>query len=156
MVAPPPTFHKNDDIDLNIDMTSVLENIYIHVPLTEITKIPSLSDKVKKLQSIQDESKDPPVILKVVHYDGRNGGNEPFFISLVVNNLLLHNCMLDTRDSTIVMSLKDMDQLGLKITRPYRNVCGIDSKNIKVCVLTKDLKVSRHISLNGCCSYSCA
>jgi hypothetical protein len=111
---------------------------------------------IKKLQSIQDESKDPLVILKVVHYDGRNGGNEPFFISLVVNNLLLHNCMLDTRDSTIVMSLKDTDQLGLKITRPYRNVCGIDSKNIKVSVLTKDLKVSRHISLNGCCSYSCA
>jgi hypothetical protein len=76
-----------------------------------------------------------------MHYDRKNEEHAPFFISLVVNDLLLHNCMLDSGASTNVMSLKVMNQLGLKITRPYRNVCGIDSKLIKVCGLIKDLKV---------------
>jgi len=35
-----------------------------------------------------------------------------------------------------------MDQLGLKTTRPYRKVCGIYSREIKVCGFIKDLKVS--------------
>jgi hypothetical protein len=50
--------------------------------------------------------------------------------------------MLDYGDSTNVMALKVMNKLGLKITRPYRNVCGIDSRAIPVCGLIKYLKVS--------------
>jgi hypothetical protein len=34
-----------------------------------------------------------------------------------------------------------MKQLGLEITRPYGNVCGIDSKAIGVCGLIEDLEV---------------
>jgi hypothetical protein len=49
--------------------------------------------------------------------------------------------MLDSGDSTNVMSLKVMNELGLETTRPYKNVCGIDSKEIKVCGLIKDLRV---------------
>jgi hypothetical protein len=74
--------------------------------------------------------------------DRKNGGNAPFFITLIVNNLLLHNCMLDYGVSTNVMSLKVMNQLGLKTIIPYMNVCGIDSREIKFCGLIKDLKVS--------------
>jgi hypothetical protein len=113
----------------------------MYIPLTEIMKIPSLRDKVKIFLSIQDESKDPPVVLQAMHYDHSKEEHAPFFISLVVNDLLLHNCMLDSRASANVMSLKVMNQLGLKITRPYRNVCGIDSKAIKVCGVIKYLKV---------------
>lgn len=32
-----------------------------------------------------------------------------------------------------------MNQLGLKTSRPYRNVCDMDSREIKVCDLIKDL-----------------
>jgi hypothetical protein len=39
------------------------------------------------------------------------------------------------------MSLKVMNQLGLRTTRPYRNVCAMDSREIKVCGLIKDLHV---------------
>jgi hypothetical protein len=88
--------------------------------------IPSPRDKVKIFLSIQDESVDPIVVSQAIHYDRKNHEYAPFFISLVVNDLLLHNCMLDFGVSANVMSLKVMNQLGLKITRPYRNVCGID------------------------------
>jgi len=60
----------------------------------------------------------------------------------MISNLLLHNYMLYSGDSTNVMALKAMNQLGLKITRPYRNVRGINSRAILVCGLIKDLKVN--------------
>jgi len=43
--------------------------------------------------------------------------------------------------SNNVMSLKFMNRLDLKVTRPYRNVCGINSRAILLCGLIKDLKV---------------
>jgi hypothetical protein len=49
-----------------------------------------------------------------------------------MNGLRLNNYMLDSRASTNVISLKVMKQLGLKKTRPYGNVCGIDSIRVKV------------------------
>jgi hypothetical protein len=49
--------------------------------------------------------------------------------------------MIDPSASTNVMSLKVMNQLGLRITRPYRNICGMDSREIKLCVLIKYLHV---------------
>jgi hypothetical protein len=122
-------------------MISVLEKVNVSIPLIEIMKIPSLRDKVKRFLSIQDESEDPHVLLKSMHYDRSKEEHTPCFISLVVNDLLLHNCMLDSRASTNVMSLKVMNQLGLKITRNYRHVCRIDSKSIKVCGVIKDLRV---------------
>jgi hypothetical protein len=49
--------------------------------------------------------------------------------------------MLDSRASTNVMSLKVMEQLGLKTTRPYGNVCDIDSKRVKVYGLCENVEV---------------
>jgi hypothetical protein len=40
-----------------------------------------------------------------------------------------------------VISLKVMEQLGLKITWPYGNVCGIDYKRVKVYGLCEDVEV---------------
>jgi len=71
-----------------------------------------------------------------------NGSHSPLFISLVVNDLLLHNCMLHSGAFANVMSLKVMNQLGLKISRPYKSVCAMDSREIKVCGLIEDLQVN--------------
>jgi hypothetical protein len=100
--------------------------------------IPSQGISVEKPR----EEEDLPVILHSSNLDRRNGRHAPFFISLVVNELLLHNCMLDSGASTNVMSLEVMNQLKLEITRPYKNICGIDSKSLPVCGLIKYLKVS--------------
>jgi hypothetical protein len=132
---------KNDNIDLNIDMASVLEKVNVPIPLIEIMKIPSSRDKVKRFLSIQDDSKDPLVLLQAMHYDQSEEEHAPFFISLVVNDLLLHICMLDSRDYANVMSLKVMSQLELNIKIHCINACGIHSKYIKVRSVIKDLKV---------------
>jgi hypothetical protein len=49
---------------------------------------------------------------------------------LLVNNKCLNNYMLDSGVGANMMSLKVIDQLGLKDTWPYRNVCGFESKAI--------------------------
>jgi len=72
-------------------------------------------EKVKNLLNVEERPKYPLVVLKSMNYDTKNGGNEPFFIPLVMNNLF-HNCMLYSMDSTNVMSLKVKNQLGLKTT----------------------------------------
>jgi hypothetical protein len=40
-----------------------------------------------------------------------------------------------------VMFLKVMKKLGLKTTRPYGNVCGVDSRKVKVYGLIEDVDV---------------
>lgn len=88
------------------------------------------------------EEEDPEIVLHAKHLGRKIGKHAPFFISLLVNELVLHNCMLDSGASTNIMPLREMQQLGLEVSRLYRNVCGVDSRPIQVCGLIKDLKVS--------------
>ena len=39
------------------------------------------------------------------------------------------------------MSFKVVNLLGFKTTQPYINVCAMDSREIRVCGIIKDLKV---------------
>jgi hypothetical protein len=107
--TPPSTSLKNDNMHLNVDVTNVLAKVVVHIPFTELIKIHPQMDKVRKVLSIEEELEKPHAVLQAMDYDRKNGGNALFFITLVVNNLLLHNCMLDYGASTNVMYLKLMD-----------------------------------------------
>jgi hypothetical protein len=113
-----------------------------HVPLSDLIKITSDMDKGKKFLNVEETHEDPLIVLQEMNHDRKNGGYAPSFITLVVNNLLLHNCMLEYGNYTNVIYLKVMDQFILKTKIPYRNVCGINSREIKVCGFIKDLKFS--------------
>ena len=117
------------------------------VPVAEIMKIHS--QKGKLLKAIEEPSQgnvdkaiayqDAPVILQSM--DKGNEKNQPFFLSLLVNNHLLHNCMLYSGASSNVMTKKVMEKLNLRISRPYHNICAMDSKKIEVFGLIKGLQV---------------
>jgi len=47
--TPPTTSNKNNDVHLNVDVTNVLAKVIVHIPLSELIKIPSQMDKVKKV-----------------------------------------------------------------------------------------------------------
>jgi len=49
--------------------------------------------------------------------------------------------MLDLGASTNVMTLEVMIELGLTVSRSYRNVQEIDSREVQVCGVIKDLVV---------------
>ena len=68
----------------------------------------------------------------------------PFYISLRIHNLFLHNTMLDSGASHNLMPKIIMDNLGLDITRPYKNLYSFDSRKVRCLGLIKDLVVSLH------------
>jgi len=53
--------------------------------------------------------------------------------------------MLDSGASACVMTKRVMEQLNLRVSRPYYNICAMDSKKIEVHGLIKDLQV--HLSV---------
>jgi hypothetical protein len=85
-----------------------------------------LSKIKKKRRSILE---DPPVVL--TSRDRTKEENPPFFVSLEINDQWLHNCMYDSGASSNIITKGIMQRLGLKVTRPYHNVCAMDSREIE-------------------------
>ena len=102
--------------ELNIDLGGWLSNAEMLVMVSEIMKIPSQREKL--LKAIDGHSQksidipptrtyqDAPVILQ--NMDRGNQKNRPFFLSLLVNDFILHNCMLDSGATSNVMTKKIM------------------------------------------------
>jgi hypothetical protein len=122
----PPPVHEllpnptpiEDEIQLNIDIVTMFGKLNMMVHVTEMCKIPSMRREILKLLQVQTEKEDPPIILNTMYLDRQRDNNPPFYLSLGMNGLRLNNCMLDSGASTNVMSLKVMEQLGLKMTQP--------------------------------------
>ena len=68
----------------------------------------------------------------------------PFYISLRIHNLFLHNVMLDSGASHNLMLKMIMDNLGLDITKLYKDLYSFDSRKVRCLGLIKDLVVSLH------------
>jgi hypothetical protein len=87
------------------------------------------------------EPANPPIMLQANHFRIHYSENPPFFMTLAMNNKYLNNCMLDTGVGANMMSLKVMQQMGLKVTRPYKNVCGFESKAIPTHDVIENIEV---------------
>ena len=134
-------------VDSKLDMGEWLNNVKVSSNATDILQIQGQKHKLfKDLEGPQDKTHDnaieeiPPsnnVVLEdlpvVLHsVDPRKEYHSPFYVSLLVNDLLIHNCMLDSGASSNVITRKVMEQLNLRITRPYHNVCAMDAKEVDV------------------------
>jgi hypothetical protein len=84
---------------------------------------------------------DPPIMLQADQFRVQYDEHSPFFMTLLMNNKSLNNCMLDTGVGANMMSLKVMQQLRLKVTRPYKNVCGFESKSIPTHGVVENVEV---------------
>ena len=72
-----------------------------------------------------------PMVVFGPHVEEIDPSTPPFYVSLVIHDLLLHNCMLDSGASHNLLPLSVMEQLGLQITRPYKYLDSFDSKRVK-------------------------
>ena len=66
----------------------------------------------------------------------------PFYMSLNVHDMVLHNAILDSGASHNLMPKGLVESLGLDITRPYKVLYSFDSKRVKYLGLIKDMVVS--------------
>ena len=68
----------------------------------------------------------------------------PFYRSRRIHNLFLQNFMLDSGASHNLMTKMIMDNLGLDITRPYKDPYSFNSRKVRCLGMIKDLVVSLH------------
>jgi hypothetical protein len=136
-----PKTYKAGKVDLDFDFEGALSKMHVNVPLREAIKIPSIKEFFDTFFLGSNEPMDPPIMLQVDHFRIQYGENPPFFMTLTMNGKSLNNCMLDTGAGANMMSLKVMRQVGLKVTRPYRNVCGFESKAIPTHGVVENVEV---------------
>jgi hypothetical protein len=126
----PKNHPKTERVDLNFDFEGALAKVHVTIPLREVVKVPFVKERFDHFFKGSDGSMDPPIMLQVDHFRVQYDEHLPFFRTLLMNNKCLNNCMLDSGAGANMMSLKFMEQLGLKVTRPYKNLCGFESRTI--------------------------
>jgi hypothetical protein len=147
--------------NLSVDLGSWISNAKVLVPVSELIKIPSQKEKLLKAiegpnerslikyqgKTIEKTKEYPEDLLVVLHSkDWTKEENPPFFVSLAITNLTLHNCMYNFGASSNIMTKKIMEWLSFKITRPYPNVCAMDSREIEThgIILGLQVKLAAH------------
>lgn len=101
--------------------------------------LPSTSVPSHDCLNLQEER---PMVVFGPHVEEIDCSTTPFYVTLVIHDLLLHNCMLDFGASHNFMPLTLMEQLGLQITKPYKDLYSFDSKRVKCLGMIKDLVVN--------------
>jgi hypothetical protein len=138
MIFPTSSILEENSDELEISNSDGLPPSFFPIKEKKVDNLTPSQDL--DLEEYQDEE-DLPILLHAENICRKSGKHAPFFISLMVNEFTLHNCMLDSGSTTNIMPLKVVQQLGLEISRPYKNVCGVDSKRITICGIIKDLRI---------------
>ena len=66
----------------------------------------------------------------------------PFYINLDIHNSILHNSMYDSKASHSLMPKIIMEELGLEVTKPYKDIFSFDSSKVRCIGLIKYLVIS--------------
>ena len=66
----------------------------------------------------------------------------PFYLSLNVHDLTMHNDMIDSGVSHNLMPKGVVESLGLEVTRPYKDLYSFDSRKVKCLGSIKDMVVT--------------
>jgi hypothetical protein len=132
---------KTDKVDLNFEFEGALVKMHVTIPLREVIKVPSIKERFDYFFKTSDEPMDPPIMLHTDHFRVQYDGHPPFFMTFLINNKCLNNCMFDSGAGANMMSLKIMDKLGLKATRPYKNVCVFETRAIPTHGVVENVEV---------------
>jgi hypothetical protein len=125
-----PKTSKTERVELKFDFDGVLSKMHVTIPLREVIKVPYVKERFDNFVKGSDGHMDPPIMLQDDHFRVQYDEHPPFFMTLIMNNKNLNNCMLDSGVGANMMSLRVMQQLGLKFTQPYINMCGFESSSI--------------------------
>jgi hypothetical protein len=140
-----------------------LAKVKIPIPLSELMSKDSYQSQVIKVLSIEPDigtkaltvgltnhsdtvnlTDDQPELLFGPEVDGQTDTDviSPFYISLNIHDLILHNGMLDSGASHNLMPKAVMEKMGLEVTRPYKDFHSFDSSKVRCIELIKDLCIT--------------
>jgi hypothetical protein len=123
----------------SFNFESEMAKIKIYVPFNELIKNNEYRNQIIKMLKMEQTSDtlniqdDHPAILFGPRVEENSDAEEvpPFYVSLKIHDMTLHNAMLDSGASHNLMPKVVMDQLGLDITRPYKDLFSFDSRKVK-------------------------
>jgi hypothetical protein len=115
------------------------------MPLTELMKneafketiLKSLEPKTSPSDDFINLQDDNPKVTIGPMIEDRDDSCPPLYISLNVHDKLLHNCLLDSGASHNLMPKAMMDELGLKVTKPYQYLFSFDSRKVRCLASSK-------------------
>jgi hypothetical protein len=128
-----------------------VSKIKIPIPLVELDKTPSYHKQIEKFIqgkipvsppdtiNLQDES---PIIIFGSGIDDKEDYVAPFYVTLNIQEKMLHNCMLDSGASHNLMPKVIMENLGLKIAKTYHDLYSFDARKVKCDGLIKYMVVT--------------
>jgi hypothetical protein len=127
-----------------------MANIKIYVPFNELIRKGEYREKIIKIMKMggtPDTLKiqyDHPTILFGQRVEETNDVEDvpPFYVSMKIHDPTLHNTMLDSGTSHNLMPKVIMDELGLEVIRPYKDLFSFNLRKFKCLGLIKDLVVS--------------
>jgi ribonuclease HI len=89
--------------------------------------------------NLQDEK---PVVILGPLVEDRDDSSPPFYASLNIHDKVLHNCLMDSRESLNLMPKNFMDEFELEITKSYHDLYSFDSRKVKCLGVIKELVVT--------------
>ena len=103
-----------------------MKKIKIHVPLVQLAKNPinrwHISKKINEKTIVHHDTLNihdgHPTVMFGLHIEENRDTIAPFYVSLNVQERLLHNHMLDSWASHNLLPKVTMEKLGIEITRP--------------------------------------
>ena len=88
---------------------------------------------------------DKPIVILSPMVEELDESCPPFYISLKIHDNILHNCLLESRASHNLMPKAVMDELGLNIRKPYRDLFTFESRKVKCLGLIKYLVINSYL-----------
>src|SRR5699024_8007237 len=89
--------------------------------------------------NLQDNK--PAVVLSPM-IENCDDSSPSVYVSLIIHEKILHNCLLDTGANNNLMPKAVIDELGLDITKSYHDLFSFDSRKVKCLGLIKDLAIT--------------
>ena len=123
----------------------------ISIPFNNLLRNKEYIDKITGMvrsqggfqPDILEVANDVPTIvfgLKLENLDEEEA--PPFYLSLNVHDMIVHNAMIDSGASHNLMPKGVVEIFGLEVTRPYKDLYSFDSKKVKCLGLIKDMVVT--------------
>lgn len=133
-------------------MENEISKIKISLPFSEILINSEYRAQIEKMLKEEESidtvnlQDDHPTIMFGPRVENTYDNDDvpPFYINLIIHDMYWHNTMLDSCASHNLMPKAIMDNLGLDITRPYKDIFSFDLRNVRCSSLIKDLLVTLH------------
>ena len=143
-----------EKIDKSFSFESEMAKIKISLPFNEICKNKEYKDQLIKMLKVDDkivcsdtvnlQDYNPTILFGPRAEGPQDEDVPPFYVTIKVHDQNLHNAMIDSGASHNLMPKEIMDNLGLEITRQYKDLYSFHSRKLKCPRLIKDLVVSLH------------